>query len=127
MSEAPLARPKPFGTNERGSIPLFRGEDIAVYRLLRGVSQEDVASRLRRSQGWATRIERDPKVQAKQAVEYLDAVDNIVARREAMRHEGEARRDGTWGPVPYSQRGKWRTAAEAAAIKKAQAETGHTS
>jgi hypothetical protein len=113
-------RPEPYGTNARGSGRLYRGEDLAIFRLKSGVPQENVASLMRVVQAAVARYESMDSVQERQAVRYLNAVERAVRIRQRLVEEGEQREAGTWEPAPNRVKGRWRSPGEAAAIKAEQ-------
>ncbi len=111
------ARPGPIGRNTGDNFDVFAGEQIAVYRLLNGITQQAVADNLRVAQSWLTTYESgraSVAVPEKQALQILDAVDYLVGRRERVIAEGRARRDGTAPPQAYKERAGWRAVQKAA-------------
>lgn len=95
----PREWPKPSGHNRLGS-PVYDPATLRAYRLLAGVEQAAVASRLGVTQAAISRTENDkprkvfndaPRtVDQKQAISYLDAVDKVLMSRARLVEEGEA-------------------------------------
>jgi transcriptional regulator with XRE-family HTH domain len=87
-------RPRPAGEDEHGQ-PFYELAEVVAYRKASGVTQTEVASRLRMSQEYVSMIENADRKQSRtiQAVaveEMLDAIDRTVARREKLVAEGLA-------------------------------------
>lgn len=122
-------RPAPTGRNVRG-IDLYSSAAVKAYRMRAGVSQEQVAERLRISQSEVAGREnldrRGAEFHAKQALPLMDAVDAVLRDRERMIAEGEASwaslADGTY--VIEATGGRFRTAAEADKILAARGREG---
>ena len=95
--------------NERG-IPCYRPQDIALYRLLNGVSQSEAAARAGFTQQWAQRLESDRYglMQARTADPLLEAVDRCVESREALLAEGRSRLEGNAPQKAFQVRGRTR-------------------
>ena len=125
MKNQPPTRPTPIGANLRG-ITIYSGEELSAYRLLNGVRQGDVASRI----GCAGQLidyyeSGTTELQENQARQMMDAVDWAVGDRDRLVAKGEkllaelAARGKRGTPPP--SRGSWRTEKEAKAIQEAQA------
>jgi transcriptional regulator with XRE-family HTH domain len=86
-------RPRPAGKDEHGQS-FYELAEVVAYRKASGVTQTEVASRLRMSQEYVSMIENADRKQSRsiQAVaveEILDAIDRTVARREKLIAEGQ--------------------------------------
>jgi DNA-binding transcriptional regulator YiaG len=92
MEKTQFRRPVAFGRGRRGEI--FDGEAIAIYRSLNGISQQEVADRLRISRTVLVAYEMGARCKAvpePQARKFLNAIDAIVRLRASVRAEGERR------------------------------------
>ena len=89
-----LTRPVPVGETKSGH-DYYDLAEVVAYRKASGVTQTEVAARLRMSQEYVSMIEnikrRDSAhIQAVTVIEMLDAIDQVVARREKLVAEGMA-------------------------------------
>ena len=115
-------RPGPTKVNSRG-LDVWRPAELAAYRQLAGISQDEVATELDITQPYVARLETDwSEPDERQAVGLLDAVDAIKTRRERIMERGRTLADalaaGTY--VEQERKATVRTAAESRAILEAQ-------
>lgn len=113
VAEAPvIPRPEPIGVNGH-EVPVYLVNEMAAYRLSRGVTQGQIAQYLGVSTRTIMRLEQDLDGSGRTAwhrcTEYLQGVERYVRGQEQMVRES---------------RGRWRTAQEARAILDAQRAEG---
>jgi hypothetical protein len=85
-----MKRPRPVG--EFRGRKIYSLAQVQAYRKGNGVSQQDVADRIRTSQAYVSLVERsrDETVQEKTILEMLIAIESIAAERERLAAEGVA-------------------------------------
>ncbi len=89
MKDNTPTKPKPIGENKHG-IVIYSGEEVAAYRMLSGITQDQVASRIGCAQSLIVVYESgNTEVQEHWANEMMQAVDLCVRSRERIVAQGQ--------------------------------------
>lgn len=83
------ARPEPVAVKTRVIASTYDGREVAAWRMAMGVTQGEVATRLRMTQGRIAHLERDTMPE-RQARRIIQAVEYIARKRERMQAQGLA-------------------------------------